>query len=161
MKALTIHQPFASLIMIGAKTEELRSWSTSHRGDLAIHAASHYTEEDEDFFYSFPIKQIFSKMGFRSFYYLPRAAVLGSVTLASVKPFDPIIDTVLSYFKKGKFRWILHHPKPFTMSTRIPEHPVPGQPGLWELPERIACRLTYDQHPFQLKLPSQSPARVS
>lgn len=38
MKALTIHQPWASLIAAGVKTIETRSWSTRHRGPLAIHA---------------------------------------------------------------------------------------------------------------------------
>lgn len=38
MKALTILQPWASLIAIEAKLIETRSWYTSHRGELAIHA---------------------------------------------------------------------------------------------------------------------------
>lgn len=38
MKALTIRQPWASLIAHGVKTIETRSWSTKYRGPLAIHA---------------------------------------------------------------------------------------------------------------------------
>lgn len=38
MKTITILQPWASLIACGAKRIETRSWSTSHRGPLAIHA---------------------------------------------------------------------------------------------------------------------------
>ena len=38
MKALTISQPFASLIASGEKWIENRSWPTNHRGPLAIHA---------------------------------------------------------------------------------------------------------------------------
>lgn len=38
MKALTIQQPWATLIAIGAKHIETRSWSTNYRGPLAIHA---------------------------------------------------------------------------------------------------------------------------
>ena len=38
MKFLTIRQPWAQLIAVGAKTIETRSWSTSYRGPLAIHA---------------------------------------------------------------------------------------------------------------------------
>ncbi len=38
MRALTLHQPWASLIALGVKTIETRSWSTSYRGPLAIHA---------------------------------------------------------------------------------------------------------------------------
>lgn len=38
MKVLSVHQPWAGLIAVGLKTGETRTWSTSHRGDLAIHA---------------------------------------------------------------------------------------------------------------------------
>lgn len=38
MKALTISQPFASLIADGHKWIENRTWPTSYRGPLAIHA---------------------------------------------------------------------------------------------------------------------------
>lgn len=38
MKAITLHQPWASLIAAGFKTVETRSWPTNHRGPIAIHA---------------------------------------------------------------------------------------------------------------------------
>lgn len=40
MKVLTLTQPWATLVAIGAKRIETRSWSTSYRGPLAIHAAA-------------------------------------------------------------------------------------------------------------------------
>lgn len=40
MRAITLWQPWASLIAIGAKTIETRSWSTAYRGPLAIHAGA-------------------------------------------------------------------------------------------------------------------------
>ncbi len=40
MKALTIRQPWASLIAHGVKTIETRSWKTSYRGPIAIHAGA-------------------------------------------------------------------------------------------------------------------------
>ena len=36
MKALSLHQPWASQIAAGSKTIETRTWSTSYRGDLLI-----------------------------------------------------------------------------------------------------------------------------
>ncbi len=39
MKAITIHQPWASLIVVGAKRFETRSWETKYRGPIAIHAS--------------------------------------------------------------------------------------------------------------------------
>ena len=38
MKAITLHQPWATLIALGVKTIETRSWPTKHRGPIAIHA---------------------------------------------------------------------------------------------------------------------------
>lgn len=38
MKALTICQPYAHLIVAGEKRVENRTWPTSYRGHLAIHA---------------------------------------------------------------------------------------------------------------------------
>jgi hypothetical protein len=40
MQALSLWQPWASLIAIGAKTIETRSWGTRYRGRIAIHAAA-------------------------------------------------------------------------------------------------------------------------
>lgn len=38
MKAITIKQPWATLIALREKQFETRSWQTKHRGSLAIHA---------------------------------------------------------------------------------------------------------------------------
>ena len=46
MKALTLWQPWATLIAIGAKGIETRSWFTHYRGPLAIHAAKTFWGED-------------------------------------------------------------------------------------------------------------------
>lgn len=40
MRAITIWQPYSGLIAIGGKAYETRSWNTSYRGPLAIHAAA-------------------------------------------------------------------------------------------------------------------------
>jgi hypothetical protein len=42
MKALTVQQPWAWAIAHGGKDVENRTWSTSHRGPLAIHAGKSY-----------------------------------------------------------------------------------------------------------------------
>lgn len=39
MKSLSLTQPYATLVSLGAKKIETRSWATSYRGPLAIHAA--------------------------------------------------------------------------------------------------------------------------
>src|SRR3990167_5425805 len=45
MKILTLWEPWATLVIIGQKRLETRSWSTQYRGLLAIHAAK-YTDVD-------------------------------------------------------------------------------------------------------------------
>lgn len=49
MKALTISQPYASLIASGEKWVENRHWSTNYRGLLLIHAGkgTQYLDKDE------------------------------------------------------------------------------------------------------------------
>lgn len=42
MKAITLWQPWASLLAIGPKKYETRSWKTKHRGWIAIHAAKRF-----------------------------------------------------------------------------------------------------------------------
>lgn len=45
MKAITVWQPWASLLAIGAKEFETRSWATAYRGPIAIHASKKDAKE--------------------------------------------------------------------------------------------------------------------
>src|SRR5690606_28490894 len=45
MKALTVRQPWAWAIANGYKTVENRTWNTTHRGQVAIHAAARWDRE--------------------------------------------------------------------------------------------------------------------
>ncbi|MBQ3474663.1 MAG: ASCH domain-containing protein [Bacilli bacterium] len=46
MKALTIKEPWASLIIEGYKKYELRSWKTNYRGKILIHAGKGLEKEN-------------------------------------------------------------------------------------------------------------------
>lgn len=46
MKAISLWQPWASAIALGAKRVETRSWGTRYRGPLAIHAAKHLNKSE-------------------------------------------------------------------------------------------------------------------
>lgn len=48
MKALTLWQPWATLVAIGAKRFETRSWATGYRGPLAIHSSKRFPAEARD-----------------------------------------------------------------------------------------------------------------
>jgi len=47
MKAITINQPEAALIAAGIKNIELRTWNTSYRGVLYVHAGAHVPSQAE------------------------------------------------------------------------------------------------------------------
>lgn len=46
-KALTLWQPWASLVAVGLKTIETRPWHTNYRGELWIHAAKRRMGKEE------------------------------------------------------------------------------------------------------------------
>lgn len=49
MKALSLTQPWATLVATGAKQIETRSWSTKYRGPLYIHAAKGFPAYAREF----------------------------------------------------------------------------------------------------------------
>lgn len=47
MKAITIKQPWASLIVVGIKDVENRTWKTNFRGRVLIHASAKADKEHD------------------------------------------------------------------------------------------------------------------
>lgn len=47
IKAITLWEPWATLMVYGLKEIETRSWSTNYRGPLAIHAAKRWHDDQE------------------------------------------------------------------------------------------------------------------
>lgn len=41
IRAISLYEPWATAVMVGAKTYETRSWPTNYRGDLLICAGKH------------------------------------------------------------------------------------------------------------------------
>lgn len=54
MKSLSLTQPWATLVAIGAKRIETRSWSTTYRGLLAIQAAKGFPRNAQALCYTHP-----------------------------------------------------------------------------------------------------------
>lgn len=55
MRALTLWEPWATLIALGAKRYETRGWATPYRGELAVHAANRFSEAQRDIATSEPV----------------------------------------------------------------------------------------------------------
>lgn len=72
MKALSLKQPYAELILQGRKKIELRKWNTSFRGEFLIHASK------------VPDFKAMQNFGFKE---LPLGCIVGKAILNDVKSY--------------------------------------------------------------------------
>ncbi|KAL3320696.1 Activating signal cointegrator 1 [Cichlidogyrus casuarinus] len=94
---LSMHQPWASLLVLGIKKHEGRSWYSAHRGPLWISAASKQPEQSEiEKVEQFYIDRGFEKSIFPSSY--PTSCILGSVNVIDVLP----LTNYLEQFPEGE-----------------------------------------------------------
>ena len=111
MKALSLKQPFAELVVSGKKTIELRKWNTHFRGKFLIHS---------------------SKIPMKGSDNLPCGCIVGEAELVDVKKYTSEKD-----FKKdqnkhlassewGKYGFILKNAK------RLKNVPCKGKLGFWD-----------------------------
>lgn len=127
MKALTIWQPWASMIASGEKQYETRSWETRYRGPLAIHAGlGDMTKE------LFECNSFYREALHRSSVpALPSGGVLCIVILVECLPTDGLSisqkEQNFGDFSSGRFAWKLEMVERF-------EKPIPaiGKQGLWD-----------------------------
>lgn len=132
MKTLTTWQPHASLIAAKLKRFETRSWATSYRGLLAIHAAQRWTTQQSDHLFSlaeYPdIWECFSPNGYIET--PPLGAVLCICKLVDVLPTESVLPTAMERavgdWTPGRFAWKLEVVGVF-------DEPVParGRQRLW------------------------------
>jgi hypothetical protein len=165
MKALSLTQPWASLVAIGAKRIETRSWGTRYRGPLAIHASKGFPKWaqetcDEKPFYGVLIKagllwpmgdETLTHRAVERYLTMPLGAFVAVATLNDVGLITPggrvflgasgtkcVADDELAFgdYTPGRWAWLLADVK------RLPE-PIPckGALGLWTVSDDIARQL--------------------
>ena len=134
MKALSLLQPWASLVVIGLKTIETRSWTTKYRGDLLIHASQ---GKAGSIFASEPPSTKYIK----DFSKLPFGFIIGRVTLTNIMRMEKLDedDVVLNRltfeekafgeYSSGRYAWLLEEPVQFDVPL-----PARGMINLWEYP---------------------------
>lgn len=126
IKALSLIQPWASLIMDGRKTIETRSWQTKYRGILVIHASAKIDGKAAANFYPTLVKRFWPQNVLRKFF--PTKSVLGIAILKECVQFPNVLAPPDEYgdFTEGRFGWLLMNAKRF-------EIPIPakGHLGLW------------------------------
>lgn len=125
MKAITMWQPWASLMAAGHKQYETRSWDTKYRGPLAIHAAKNTRHLGEARWH-----ELYGKFDWDN---LPYGVVVAIAQLESVEFMNTDFiarisdqEYALGEWKVGRWAWYLKDVTP------LPK-PVParGFQGLW------------------------------
>ena len=122
MKAISIRQPWATLIATGEKTLELRSWKTRYRGPLLICAG----KTPDDIYFEFDPEEAAEN--------LPLGVAVATVELVDVRPFDAKKDSEAAFYEGDpsepdpEFAWVLENPVMFEK----PFH-VKGKQGLFEV----------------------------
>lgn len=90
MRALTLHQPWATLVALGAKVIETRPVGWDYRGALAIHAAKTFDDVNVAICRREPFRSVLLAAGYTAARQLPVACILSLHDLADVFrfPFD-------------------------------------------------------------------------
>ena len=141
-------QPWATLVAIGENRIETRSWSTKHRGPLAIHAAKGFPAEARALCRQSPFREVLARHGYTDAAELPTGAVIALVCLDDVLEFGdstlldvrsrsaagqlPAYEAELRDFSPGRYGFALSDVR----RLRAPV-PVRGMLGLWELPADV------------------------
>lgn len=92
MKAISLHQPWATLVALGEKQYETRSWKPSYRGLLAIHAAKQFNEIQQGLCLQSPFSGSLREAGYRVPHSLPLGGILCVVRLVDVVPTGQVPD---------------------------------------------------------------------
>lgn len=140
MKALTIWQPYASMIAEGLKEYETRSFRTSHRGPLLIHSGQRpmrwilkHSAEDA-------LDVAIEAFGMEKLMNLPVGCAICVVDLVDCIEMTPEFiaqqsptELAVGDWKPGRFAWKLENPRELDPVELI------GKQGLWNASLCEAC----------------------
>lgn len=148
MKAITVWQPWASLLVSGQKIYETRSWATVYRGPIAIHAAKRpvrRTIDALDAENGRNTRERFESLFLRpeDLYQLSTGAVVGKALLTRCNLIDEAFvaklspqERALGDFSLGRYAWEFQKMAPVD-----PPIPAKGLQGLWEWRISDECNL--------------------
>jgi activating signal cointegrator 1 len=134
MKCLALWQPWATLIALGFKEYETRSWGTNYRGQIAIHAAKRKMTVDD----LKVILRVESTIGHQldpSLFEIYGAIVCAGNLVECDKMHDLIcsdsistLESIVGLWEPDRYAWKLSDIKRLTYPV-----PVKGSQGLWNL----------------------------
>lgn len=123
MKVISIREPYASLIKLGIKTIETRSWKTNYRGEIYIHACVTKSKIKDEIKHLVPSEltygYILCKANLKDCIYMDEQYI------ASVKD-DNYNNYLCGHYEVGRYAWVLDN-------IEVLAHPifVKGQLGIW------------------------------
>jgi hypothetical protein len=137
VKVLSLLQPWATLVVIGVKKIETRSWNTSHRGALLIHASK--GKAGSMFADKSPFKRYIP-----DFNKLPFGAIIGQVELVNVMKTEALgmsdehinkltlEEKAFGDYESGRYAWMLEEAVMFKQAFYCR-----GSMNLWNCPLMI------------------------
>lgn len=139
MRCISLWQPWASLIAVGAKKIETRSWATSYRGPLLIHASKNRNRDALYLCSEQPFCAELLRGGIRSMSDLPFGAIVCRCELVDCVNTDDMnaldylmaIERSFGDFSHGRFAWKLDN------IVQLKPIPYTGRQGLFEVPDVI------------------------
>jgi len=140
VKALTMTDPWGTLVALGAKRIETRSWSTPHRGPLAVHIAKTLPPEAAACCQEPLFRQTLEAGGYRwqpdargqNSWGLPLGHIVAVVWLDTVEqigPGFPVEEPERNFgnYRPGRFAWRFE--SVYRLAVTLPAR---GSLGLWE-----------------------------
>lgn len=146
MRAISLWEPWASLIRVGAKTWETRSWGTPYRGPLLICAAKKKDEQAKELFYTPVFQKPFIGThpglldGYLPFECLNFGCAVAIVELVDCKRTEDIRDEEISgqldfgNFAQNRFGWKLK-----LINGSFVPFSVKGSQGFFEVEKVCEC----------------------
>lgn len=151
IRLLSLWQPWASLVALGLKRIETRSWGTKYRGLVAIHAARRWTASSLEFANQLALEGLVPRMAALPVADLPLGSILSVEYLSDVLTTedaaqrlavtrDPTLARELRFgdFTFGRKAWLFDPERHRPLATPFPYR---GAQGLRALPPDIAARL--------------------
>jgi len=150
-RCLSLTQPWATLVALGFKRFETRSWQTRYRGPLAIHAAKGFPRVCREICAGQQFRSALIAGGIATTGNLPLGKVIAVVMLndcVSTNHFKPAQHTAefaFGDYSRDRFAWQIDD------VARITPFEAKGSLGIWTLPRPITTNdlLKGDQHANQ------------
>jgi hypothetical protein len=139
IRGLSLCQPWASLIALGAKRIETRGWRTRFRGPFLVHASRAMPRQNVALCQREPIRTLLAEAGYAGPEDLPRGAIVGAASVVDCRLITPETDVPalerdVDHFSPGRFAWYLVDPRRLD-----PPVPARGMLGFWSVPEPVAA----------------------